>query len=197
MAPVRGENWGRVLTLMSENPRCKKPELSAKSISLDRAKAVPGTPPFVLTLRFRTVFPAMTTADTPTDALADARQLQKELESQFPVLKNASPLAIGIDKQIIAALPEVSRKSLRTALRNHTLSTRYLKSMEKATVRLNLDASEAGEVTAEQREHAAGLLRERFKKQAEQKRASEAAAKAEHQRQEKLSQLAEKFGRKR
>jgi ProP effector len=75
--------------------------------------------------------------------------------------------------------------------------------MQTARVRLNLDGSEAGEVTDEARTHAAEQLRERFKKQAEVRRAAEAATKAaeaaalaEARRQEKLGQLAEKFGRK-
>ena len=68
--------------------------------------------------------------------------------------------------------------------------------MEKGTVRLNLDGSPAGEVTDENRQHASEQLKERFKKQAEQRREAEAAAKAEQRRQEKLSQLTEKFGRK-
>jgi ProP effector len=125
-----------------------------------------------------------------------ARNLLKELETRFPVFKDTAPLAIGIDKQVIAAWPEVEKKFLRMALRSHTQSTRYLKAMEKAAQRLNLDGSAAAEVTAEQRDHASGLLRERFKKKAEEKRAAEAAALAENRRQEKLQQLTEKFGRK-
>ena len=135
-------------------------------------------------------------APEKVDAYAVARALLKDLESRFAVFKDAAPLAIGIDKQVIAAVPEIEKKSLRTALRSHTQSTRYLKSMEKGTQRLNLDGSPADEVTPEQREHAAGLLRERFKKKAEQKRAAEAEAKAEARRNEKLQQLTEKFGRK-
>jgi ProP effector len=81
-------------------------------------------------------------------------------------------------------------------MRSHTISTRYLKEMEKGTVRLNLDGTPAGEVTDENRQHAAELLRERFKKQVEQRKAAEAAAKAEELRAAKLNQLTEKFGRK-
>ena len=126
----------------------------------------------------------------------DPRALLKDLQTRFDVFRNFSPLAIGIDKQVFAQLPEVSKKSLRLAMRSHTMSTRYLKEMEKGTVRLNLDATPAGEVTDENRQHAAEQLKERFKKQAEQRKAAEAEAKAEQRRQEKLSQLAEKFGRK-
>ena len=131
-----------------------------------------------------------------SDAVQAARALLKDLEARFAVFREVSPLAIGIDKQVIAALPEVEKKFLRIALRNHTISTRYLKAMEKATVRRNLDGSDAGDVNDEMRLHASTLLRERFKKNAEQKRAIEEAAKAEKIRAEKLSQLTEKFGRK-
>jgi len=145
----------------------------------------------------------MTAADQKPDPTADARALQKDLQQRFAVFRNFSPLAIGIDKQLLAQQPELNRKALRMALRSHTMSTRYLKEMEKAAVRLNLDGTAAGEVTEDARTHSAELLRERFKKQAEQRkaeqeaaRAEQEAAKAEQRRQEKLSQLTEKFGRK-
>ncbi|WP_412478632.1 ProQ/FINO family protein [Azonexus sp. IMCC34839] len=138
----------------------------------------------------------MTTEETSTAKPTDVRALLKDLQTRFDVFRNFSPLAIGIDKQVFAQLPEVSKKSLRLALRSHTISTRYLKEMEKGSVRYNLDGSTAGEVTDENRQHAQEQLRERFKKQAEQRRATEAAAKAEERKQQKLQQLAEKFGRK-
>lgn len=139
---------------------------------------------------------AAATHDTPAEKPADTRALLKTLQERFEVFRNFSPLAIGIDKQVFEKLPELSKKSLRLAMRSHTISTRYLKEMEKGTLRLNLDGSPAGEVTDENRQHASEQLKERFKKQAEQRREAEAAAKAEQRRQEKLSQLTEKFGRK-
>ncbi len=97
----------------------------------------------------------------------------------------------------------MNRKALRLALRSHTMSTRYLKEMQIASARLNLDGSAAGEITDEARTHSGELLRERFKKQAEQRRAAaaaagaaEAEARAEQRRQERLAHLAEKFGRR-
>ncbi|MBK7463670.1 MAG: osmoprotectant transporter activator [Betaproteobacteria bacterium] len=156
----------------------------------------------------------MTTTEPSTEPTLskpiDARALLKDIHARFDVFRNHSPLAIGIDRQIFALLPDLEKKALRLAMRSHTISTRYLKEMEKGTVRLNLDGTPAGEVTDENRQHAAELLRERFKKQAEQRKAGEAATKAaeaeakaaeaaikaEAERLEKLSQLAEKFGRK-
>ncbi|QLQ23503.1 MAG: osmoprotectant transporter activator [Dechloromonas sp.] len=145
----------------------------------------------------------MTEADQKPDSPADARALLKDLQGRFDVFRNFSPLAIGIDKQLIAHQSDVNRKALRLALRSHTMSTRYLKEMQIASARLNLDGSAAGEITDEARTHSGELLRERFKKQAEQRRAAaaaagaaEAEARAEQRRQERLAHLAEKFGRR-
>ena len=138
----------------------------------------------------------MTTAESTPTKPTDARVLLKDLQARFDVFRNHSPLAIGIDKQVFAQLPDLEKKALRLAMRSHTISTRYLKEMEKGTVRLNLDGTPADEVTDENRQHAAEQLRERFKKQAEARKAAEAEAKAEQRRVEKLNQLAEKFGRK-
>ncbi|MDO8305775.1 ProQ/FINO family protein [Herminiimonas sp.] len=152
----------------------------------------------------------MTTTEATPNPFQSARILLKELQEKFTVFGEFLPLAIGIDKQLIAQSPDVSRKALRTALGIHTNSLRYLKGMEKATVRFNLDGSNADEVTDVHRAHATTTLKERFKKNAEQRKAqrqveetqrkAEAAqkqvAEAELQRAEKLSQLAEKFSRK-
>ena len=144
----------------------------------------------------------MTEADQNPDSPADARALLKDLQGRFDVFRNFSPLAIGIDKQLIAHQPDVNRKALRLALRSHTMSTRYLKEMQIAGARLNLDGSAAGEITDEARTHSGDLLRERFKKQAEQRkvgqqaaRAEQEAARAKQRRLEKLNQLTAKFGR--
>lgn len=129
-----------------------------------------------------------------------ARALLKELQANFAVLRDCMPLAIGIDKQLIARQPDLNRKALRIALGMHTNSLRYLKVMKKATARFDLDGNPAGEVTEEQRVHAAKVLDERLKKDAEQRKAQrqvqETQKKAEEEEQrraEKLSQLAAKF----
>jgi ProP effector len=152
----------------------------------------------------------MTTTETTPNPFQSARILLKELQEKFSVFGEFLPLAIGIDKQLIAQSPEVSRKALRTALGIHTNSLRYLKGMEKATVRFNLDGSQADEVTDVHRTHASTTLKERHKKNADQRKAqrlaeetqrkAESAKKhaeeADRLRAEKLTQLAEKFSRK-
>ena len=145
--------------------------------------------------------------DAPQAPAADAagadaqspRALLKQLQQQFVAFRNCLPLAIGIDKQVLARMPGLNRKTMRAALGIHTGSMRYLRAMEKATVRYDLDGNPGAEVTDTHRQHAKELLQERFKKEAERKKAErEAAAQAEadRKRQEKLQLLASKFAKR-
>ena len=158
--------------------------------------------------------PAHAAATTPATAPAPnpvqaARALLKVLQQDFPAFRDCLPLAIGIDKQLIARQPELPRKILRIALGHHTNSLRYLKAVEKAVTRFNLDGEPAEAITDEHRKHAADLVRERFKKEAEQRKAHRAKQDAERiaaaallaeqeaarLHAEKLQQLAAKFSR--
>jgi len=126
------------------------------------------------------------------------RSLLKQLQQQFPAFRDCLPLAIGIDKQLLAELPGLDRKTMRAALGIHTGSLRYLRTMEKATVRHNLDGTPGAEVTDTHRAHAKETLQQRFKKEADRKKAERDAAQVEEAnrlRQEKLLQLASKFSR--
>ncbi len=143
-----------------------------------------------------------TPADTPGQ---EARRLLKSLRETHAVFKEIKPLAIGIDKQLLALDANINRKTLRLALGMHTNSFRYLKSMEKATQRFNLDGSPAGEVPEGHRKYASEILRERSKKEAERRQAEAATRKAEAEekaaqeaeklRTEKLNRLVQKFAR--
>lgn len=144
-------------------------------------------------LLFRTM---NTVTATPEAAPAlSPRALLKKLQADFAVFRDCQPLAIGIDKQLLARVPNLERKVLRVALGIHTNSLRYLKVMEKATVRFDLDGNTTDEVTDTHRAYASEAVRERLKKEAEKRRAEREAAAAERQRTEKLDQLLAKFGR--
>ena len=142
---------------------------------------------------------SMTTPTTPTPPkppAQEARNLLKSLQDKFQVFRDYMPLAIGIDKQLLAQEVDLNRKILRLALGMHTNSFRYLKSMESAKQRFNLDGSDGGEVPEEHRKHAAEILRERFKKEVARRKAQKEAEAQERQRAEKLNQLMQKFGKK-
>jgi ProP effector len=126
------------------------------------------------------------------------RALLKQLQQEFAAFRQCLPLAIGIDKQLLSRMPDLNRKVMRAALGIHTGSLRYLKAMEKATVRYDLDGKPGEEVTETHRVHAREQLQQRFKKEADRKRAEREAAAAEEaakKRQEKLQALASKFSR--
>jgi len=142
---------------------------------------------------------AAATATSATPAGLTARALLKQFQEQFPPFRDCLPLSIGIDKQILARLPDLDRKLMRTALGIHTGSLRYLRVMEKAKVRYDLDGAAGAEVTQTHRDHATQVLQQRFKKEAERKKAEREAAAAEEAnrlRLEKLNQLTAKFSRK-
>jgi len=123
----------------------------------------------------------------------------KQLQERFAVFRDCRPLAIGIDKQVLAAVPDLDRKTLRVALRMHVGSLRYLKAMQQATQRFDLEGNPVAEVSDEHRAHAAETLKERFRKEAEQKRAKAAAereAEAAERHAQKLNQLAAKFAKR-
>lgn len=131
--------------------------------------------------------------------LRTVKDMLKALREAFPVFAEYKPLAIGIDKQAMANRPDFDKKLLRSAIGSHTRSISYLKALQNATHRFNIDGTSADPVTPAQQELAAQQLREHFKAGAEKRRAEKAAAEAvaaEQQRMRKLATLAEKFGRK-
>jgi len=136
---------------------------------------------------------------TPATPGPSARTLLKQFQHDFKAFRDCLPLAIGIDKQILARMPGIERKAMRAALGIHTGSLRYLRVMEKAKVRYDLDGKAGAEVTATHREHATQVLQQRFKKEADRKKAEREAAAAEEAnrlRLEKLNLLTAKFSRK-
>lgn len=137
----------------------------------------------------------MTAPADETSNLPSPSQLLRQLQAQFAVMRDCVPLAIGIDRQILEQLPETNRKALRVALAMHTKSNRYLQQTQRVAVRVNLDGTPAQPVLDEHRARAAEVLRERHKKKAAEQKAAREAEQAERRLQDKLGQLAQKFGR--
>ncbi|MEW5769468.1 MAG: ProQ/FinO family protein [Pseudomonadota bacterium] len=114
----------------------------------------------------------------------------------YPVFRDAKPLAIGIHKAMLEQQPDLDKAALRTAMKMHTHSTRYLKGIVEGAPRYDLAGNPEGSVTAEQQEQAVAILKERAKKAKERRKAEETARKAEEEaakRQAQLSKLVEKF----
>lgn len=133
----------------------------------------------------------------------EPREVLRRLQEVSPTFRDCKPLALGIDKAIHARFPEFDRKTVRTAMRMHVSSTRYLKAVEKATERFDLDGKADGEITEEHRSHAAQTLKERFAAAAKRKRDEqkeqqerERAEQAEQRKAERLNQLVGKFSKR-
>jgi ProP effector len=112
-----------------------------------------------------------------------------QLIAAYPVFRDAQPLAIGVHKAIMAAYPDIDKGALRMTLKRHTASTKYLKSVASGGARFGLDGLPVGEITAEQQAQATQAIKDRFRKQAEQRRE---ALKAQ-ERHAKLQLLVDKF----
>src|SRR5690554_5877688 len=143
-------------------------------------------------------------ASEPTRAEGiDPREVLRRLQEVSPTFRDCKPLALGIDKAIHARFPEFDRKTVRTAMRMHVSSTRYLKAVEKASERFDLDGKVDGEITEEHRSHASQTLKERFAAAAKRKREQEKTARAqqreeasEQRKAERLQQLVGKFSKR-
>lgn len=151
------------------------------------------------------------TAPAPADApaapkaaeKADPREILRQLQHSSPAFRDCKPLALGIDKAVQARFPKLERKLVRSAMRLHVTSTRYLKAMEKGGQRFDLDGNADGEVSEEHRSHAAQTLKERFaavakrkREQEKENRERERAAQAEERKTERLQQLVGKFSKR-
>lgn len=131
--------------------------------------------------------------------LRTVKNMLRALREAFPVFAERKPLAIGVDKQVMAIRSDFDKKLLKAAMGLHTRSIPYLKTLQNTTHRLNIDGTSADPITPAQRELAAQQLREHFKLGTDKRRAEKAAAEAieaEHERMRKLTALTDKFGRK-
>lgn len=89
----------------------------------------------------------------------------------------------------MAAYPEIDKGALSMTLKRHTAFTKYLKCVAAGGVRFGLDGLPVGEITPEQQAQANQAIKDRFRKQAEQRRE---ALKAQ-ERHAKLQLLVDKF----
>jgi len=103
-----------------------------------------------------------------TEKFTNNKQIIAFLTEQFPLCftagsADAKPLKIGLFQELALRLAEetrVSKTQLRGALRQYTLSWRYLHCVKKAVKRVDLEGVEGDEVSEEHAEHALKTLKE-------------------------------------
>ncbi len=120
-----------------------------------------------------------------TEKFTNNKQIITFLTEQFPLCftagsNEAKPLKIGLFQELAARLEgdeRVSKTQLRGALRQYTLSWRYLHCIKQSVKRVDLDGNEGDDVSAEHAEHALKTLKESKEKAfAHKKKASAEAA---------------------
>jgi sRNA-binding protein len=107
-----------------------------------------------------------------TKAEATRRSLAERFPNCFiPKKAEKKPLAIGVIRQVFAAAPDLSRRSIRLAMHDYTNGLKYWRNLSEGATRINLDGSPAGVVSGDHAEHAGRTIigpqkrwkRERFK----------------------------------
>ena len=71
------------------------------------------------------------------------------------------PLKVGVRKDIIERAPAITPTEIARALRYHTQSNGYLRSVRPGATRIDLDGNEVGAVTADEAAHAKDTFQER------------------------------------
>lgn len=103
-----------------------------------------------------------------TEKFTNNKQIINFLTEQFPLCFTvantpAKPLKIGVFQDLAGRLEDetrVSKTQIRGALRQYTLSWRYLHSVKESEKRIDLDGNEGDVVSAEHAEHASKTLKE-------------------------------------
>lgn len=76
------------------------------------------------------------------------------LYSKYDVFKRFKPLAIGIEKDLVEALPQFDAALIHRVLSNHCRRPKYLKAVARGGKRFNLNNRFQGEVSAEEQQYA-------------------------------------------
>lgn len=120
-----------------------------------------------------------------TDMIAD------HIYNKYDVFKKFKPLAVGIDQDLVAALPQFDPALIARVLANHCRRPRYLKALARGGKRFDLNNRFKGDVSAEEQAVAAQhpMVKEALEKQAERKAAAE-AEKAAETAQEQVAETA-------
>lgn len=69
---------------------------------------------------------------------------------KYDVFKRCKPLALGIDKELIADLPQFDPSLISRVLTNHCHRPRYLIALSRGGKRFNLRGKPQGEITPEE-----------------------------------------------
>jgi ProP effector len=112
----------------------------------------------------------------------DARPVIAMLCEKFPACfvqfeRRRRPLALGIHKEVAAAMPTLTKEQIHAAMRSYVGNEFYCRACREGAVRVNLMGHEAGAVTAAEADNSAARIAG-IKEWKKQKKAKAAKAKA-------------------
>lgn len=104
--------------------------------------------------------------------------IAEHIYGKYEVFSRFKPLAIGIEQELIAALPQFDPALIARVLSNHCRRPRYIKALTRGGKRFNLQNRFQGEITAEEQQYAQQhpLMQEAAQQQAARKPQQETAA---------------------
>nr|UOP04760.1 ProQ/FINO family protein [Conchiformibius kuhniae] len=79
-----------------------------------------------------------------------ADMVAEHIYAKYDVFNRFKPLAVGIEQELVQALPQFDPKIINRVLSNHCRRPRYVKSVARGGKRFNLNNRFQGEVTPEE-----------------------------------------------
>jgi ProP effector len=95
--------------------------------------------------------------------MIDARPVIDLLCAKFPAAfvlyeRRRRPLALGIHREVLAAMPTLTEAQVRAAMRSYVGNEGYCRACRAGAARINLLGHEAGVVTAAEADHAVARI---------------------------------------
>ncbi len=103
---------------------------------------------------------------TPAKYLELIARARRDFPGAFPAAGSTRPLGVGTFEALVAAWPDLSKKSLRRFLNGYASNCLYRQALAASGPRYRLDGETDGEVTEDQRVHAVEALAARAEKEA-------------------------------
>lgn len=93
--------------------------------------------------------------------------ISEHIYKKYEVFSKFKPLALGIEQDLIADLPQFSAELIMRVMANHCRRPKYLKAIARGGKRFNLNNRFQGEISAEEQQYALSLpnIKEAIEKQ--------------------------------
>lgn len=81
--------------------------------------------------------------------------IAEHIYTKYDVFAKCKPLALGIEDELVAALPQFDAELIKRVMANHCRRPKYLKAVARGGKRFNLKGKFQGEISPEEQQYAA------------------------------------------